>query len=125
LIIPGTFTPTPTAIDAIYLTCQGMNPQTTLRLTKRQGMTWVMGEMCCTSYNHVAPPNARTCAGTGFPGNMANMPMQVPPSSFHPGGANVLMGDGSVRFVKSSVSVQTWRALGTRAGGEVISADSF
>lgn len=125
LITPGTFTPNPTPVDAVYQTCQAMNPMTSLRLTKRQGMTWVMGEMCCTSYNHVGPPNGKTCAGTGFPGTMANMPMQVPPSSFHPGGVNVLMGDGSVRFIKSTVSLPAWRGLGTRAGGEVISSDSL
>ena len=50
-----------------------------------------MGEMCCTTYNHVATPNSRTCAGTGFPGTMANMAMQVPPSSYHPGGVNTLL----------------------------------
>ena len=56
---------------------------------------------------------------------MANMPMQVPPSSRHPGGVNTLFGDGSVKFIKDSVSLQTWRTLGTRNGGEVVSADSF
>jgi prepilin-type processing-associated H-X9-DG protein len=61
----------------------------------------------------------------GFQGTMANMPMQVPPSSRHPGGVNALMGDGSVRFIKESVALQTWRALGTRNGGEVVSADSY
>jgi prepilin-type N-terminal cleavage/methylation domain-containing protein/prepilin-type processing-associated H-X9-DG protein len=45
--------------------------------------------------------------------------------SFHPGGANVLMGDGSVRFLKDSVSPVTLRALVTCAGGEVISSDSY
>jgi prepilin-type N-terminal cleavage/methylation domain-containing protein/prepilin-type processing-associated H-X9-DG protein len=45
--------------------------------------------------------------------------------SYHPGGVNTLMGDGSVRFVKSSVNGETWRALGSIAGGEVIGADSF
>jgi hypothetical protein len=35
------------------------------------------------------------------------------------------MGDGSVRFIKSSISQVTWMALGTKAGGEVISADSY
>ena len=125
LIMPGTFSPVPTGIDAVYANCQVLSPMTSLRLTKRQGMTWVMGEMCCTSYNHVAPPNGKTCAGTGFPGTMANMPMQVPPSSRHPAGVNTLMGDGTVRFIKSSVSLPTWRALGTRAGGEVISSDAY
>ncbi len=45
--------------------------------------------------------------------------------SHHPGGVNAMMMDGSVRFIKSSVNRDTWRALGTRAGGEVISADAF
>ncbi|WP_422926661.1 DUF1559 domain-containing protein [Singulisphaera sp. PoT] len=46
-------------------------------------------------------------------------------STYHPGGGNVLFGDGSVKFVKDSTSVSTFQALGTIAGGEVISADSF
>jgi prepilin-type N-terminal cleavage/methylation domain-containing protein/prepilin-type processing-associated H-X9-DG protein len=45
--------------------------------------------------------------------------------SYHPGGVNALMGDGSVRFVKSSVNGMTWRALGTVGGGEAISSDSY
>jgi prepilin-type N-terminal cleavage/methylation domain-containing protein/prepilin-type processing-associated H-X9-DG protein len=45
--------------------------------------------------------------------------------SFHPGGCNVLMGDGSVRFLKDSVSPITLRGLVTAAGGEVLSSDSY
>jgi prepilin-type N-terminal cleavage/methylation domain-containing protein/prepilin-type processing-associated H-X9-DG protein len=45
--------------------------------------------------------------------------------SFHPGGCNVLMGDGSVRFLKESISPVTLRALVSCAGGEVISSDSY
>jgi prepilin-type N-terminal cleavage/methylation domain-containing protein/prepilin-type processing-associated H-X9-DG protein len=45
--------------------------------------------------------------------------------SLHPGGANILFGDGSVKFLKSTTNPATLRALGTRKGGEVISADSF
>jgi prepilin-type N-terminal cleavage/methylation domain-containing protein len=117
--------PSQTSLDATYLTCTATNILTAPPLTSRQGMSWVMGEMCCTAYNHVAPPNSISCAGTGFPGNMANMSMQVAPSSLHPGGVNVLMGDASGRFIKSSVNLQTWRALGTRNMGEVLSADTF
>jgi prepilin-type N-terminal cleavage/methylation domain-containing protein/prepilin-type processing-associated H-X9-DG protein len=45
--------------------------------------------------------------------------------SYHPGGVNALMADGGVRFVKSSIAGNTWRALGTISGGEVISADAY
>jgi len=116
---------TQSTVDTTYQTCLATNVLTAPPLTSREGMSWVMGEMCCTLYNHVAPPNQVSCAGLGFPGNMANMSMQVPPSSRHPGGANVLMGDGSARFVKSSIDLQTWRNLGTRNGGEVVSADAY
>jgi prepilin-type processing-associated H-X9-DG protein len=42
-------------------------------------------------------------------------------SSFHPGGINACMGDGSVRFVRESINLTTWRGMGSRNGGEVIS----
>jgi prepilin-type processing-associated H-X9-DG protein len=45
--------------------------------------------------------------------------------SFHAGGVNVLFSDGSVRFLKDAVSPVTWRALSTKDGGEIISADSY
>jgi prepilin-type N-terminal cleavage/methylation domain-containing protein/prepilin-type processing-associated H-X9-DG protein len=45
--------------------------------------------------------------------------------SYHPGGVNCLLCDGSVRFMKDSINGQTWRAMGTIAGGEVISADAY
>jgi prepilin-type N-terminal cleavage/methylation domain-containing protein/prepilin-type processing-associated H-X9-DG protein len=115
-----------TSQAALYQTCTTTNPLTATRLTHVQGASWVMGEMCCTLYNHVSTPNTVTCAGLGFANNnMANMPMQVPPSSLHHGGVNVLFGDGSAKFIKTAVNLQVWQALGTRAGGETISADAY
>ena len=46
-------------------------------------------------------------------------------SSFHPGGVNTGMADGSVKFIKETINLRTHNALGSRAGGEVISADSL
>jgi prepilin-type processing-associated H-X9-DG protein len=46
-------------------------------------------------------------------------------TSGHPGGVNICFGDGSVKFIKDSVGLSTWWALGTRNGGEVISADAY
>ena len=45
--------------------------------------------------------------------------------SRHPGGANMLLADGSVRFLKSSINPISWRALATRHFSEVISSDSY
>jgi prepilin-type processing-associated H-X9-DG protein len=46
-------------------------------------------------------------------------------SSRHSGGGNVLMCDGSVKFLKSSTSLQTLWSLGSRAQGEIISSDAY
>ena len=80
------------------------------------GAPWLNGQHI---FLHVTPPNTRSC---GF---FVALRAVMPPSSHHPGGVNVLFGDGSVKFVKDSVNLQTWRALGTRAGGEVVSSDSY
>ena len=45
--------------------------------------------------------------------------------ALHPGGANVLMGDGSVRFIRESINLRTWQALSSRAVGEVIDGGDF
>jgi prepilin-type processing-associated H-X9-DG protein len=45
--------------------------------------------------------------------------------SYHPGGVNVLLGDGSVRFTRDSLDLQVWNALSTVNGGEIISADQY
>jgi prepilin-type processing-associated H-X9-DG protein len=46
-------------------------------------------------------------------------------SSRHPGGVNVLMADGSVRWIKNSINVYTWVSISTIAGGEIISSDGL
>ena len=51
--------------------------------------------------------------------------MSLSASSYHPGGVNALFADGSVHYVKNSISGVTWYSLGTIAGGEVVSSDSY
>jgi prepilin-type N-terminal cleavage/methylation domain-containing protein/prepilin-type processing-associated H-X9-DG protein len=45
--------------------------------------------------------------------------------SYHAGGVNALFGDGSVKFMKDSVSLPVWRGLATTRGNEVIGSDSY
>jgi hypothetical protein len=112
--------PHQTSLDATYATCNAVNPATATPLTSKWGFSWVMGENCCTQHNHVATPNKFSCGGTGFPGTMTNMAMQVSPNSNHAGGVHVMMGDGSVHFCSDSVDLQVWRAIGSRASSEVV-----
>ena len=48
-----------------------------------------------------------------------------PPTSNHPGGVNMCLADGSVKFVKDTVSLQPWWALGSRNGNETLSSDAY
>jgi prepilin-type N-terminal cleavage/methylation domain-containing protein/prepilin-type processing-associated H-X9-DG protein len=76
-------------------------------------------------YSHINTPNKKAC---WFSTDNAVYPSDrslVGASSYHSGGVNVGFLDGSVHFVKDSVSFQTWGALATRAGGEVIDASSY
>ncbi len=113
--------PHQTSLQATFDTCNAINPATATPLTSKWGYSWVMGENCCTQYNHVAVPGSKSCGGTGFPGTMTNMAMQVAPASHHKGGVHVMFGDGAVRFTTSNVDLTVWRAMGTRANDEVIS----
>jgi prepilin-type N-terminal cleavage/methylation domain-containing protein/prepilin-type processing-associated H-X9-DG protein len=73
-------------------------------------------------YCHTQTPNSkRLDCGTAV--EVARF--HVAARSNHPGGVNVAMCDGSVRFVKDSVNITPWRALGTRGNGEIVSADAF
>ena len=45
--------------------------------------------------------------------------------SRHPGGVNMGMADGSVRFLKNSINLSIWRAISTTQGNEVVSSDSY
>jgi prepilin-type N-terminal cleavage/methylation domain-containing protein/prepilin-type processing-associated H-X9-DG protein len=105
-----------TPADAITQ-CQALNIYNPAnQIPMIMGVPWIDGQHI---FLHVTPPNTRSCGF--FIVNRAIMP----PSSNHPGGVNTLLGDGSVRFIKNSIDAQTWSALGTRNGGEVISADSY
>ncbi len=86
------------------------------------GCNWFNGYPPQTRYTHVMPPNTWSCDyGSGG----ASIRGAHTASSRHAGGINVLLCDGSVKFIKSTISLQTWWALGTMANGEVISADSY
>lgn len=113
---------TATTLATTYSTCLATNPATGTPLSSKWGYSWVMGENCCTLYNHVSTPNTISCAGTGYaPNNMTNMPMQVSANSRHVGGVHALMGDGAVTFPSSNIDLNLWRALGTRQGSETVS----
>ncbi len=83
------------------------------------------GSMAMAMFNIVATSNAHNDTWTHCGLNASSPAVLSNADSYHSGGVNTLMGDGSVRFVKDSINPKTWWALGTKAGGEVISSDSY
>ena len=98
--------------------------------------TWYDGNTNSTAFTTAWPPNKMTPSplSTGTTDvDLGGTPLvnggpnyaAITARSYHPGGVNVLAGDGSVKFIKSSIAGNTWRALGTIGGGEVISGDAY
>jgi prepilin-type N-terminal cleavage/methylation domain-containing protein/prepilin-type processing-associated H-X9-DG protein len=91
------------------------------------GEEWATGMFARTLGNLLLPPNPNypNCEIDTWGQGDFDGPGQYGLSSYHPGGANVAMGDGSVRFLKNSTSIVTIWSLGSRNQGEVISSDSY
>lgn len=99
-------------------------------------VAWVNGEVLQSGCTTTFPPNTVIPYSTGgvnydidFTAQRLGMSttlqtyLVVGTRSYHTGGINTLLMDGSVRFVTNSISQATWRAVGTRAGGEVLGID--
>ena len=117
-------------VESALQACASKFTPTSGQIVDYRGFRWGTGTTGFSIMNHVQPPNGgkykfnycRLGCGPGC--NMDNA-MSYPASSLHSGGANVLMSDGSVKFIKDSVALQSWYALGTKAGGEVLSSDAY
>src|SRR5262249_24535967 len=88
---------------------------------------WAWGAVGMALFNTVVVPNGapwNDCKDQ-CPGCSPDDSLFSNAQSNHPGGVNVLMADGSARFIKSSISPLTWMQLGTRANGDIVSADAY
>jgi len=108
---PGTYPNTPDearaqchAVDVTDLSKQGKS---------NGGSPWLGPDHTTTYYYHTLTPNDRSCM---YPPSR----IATTANSRHTGGVHMLLCDGSVRFVTSSVDLAIWRALGTRNGKERI-----
>jgi prepilin-type N-terminal cleavage/methylation domain-containing protein/prepilin-type processing-associated H-X9-DG protein len=95
---------------------------------------WCNGNSFYDGFTTALPPN--TLSPAGSPAVDSDMTSEdeddggptygsVTSRSYHPGIVNALFADGSVHTIKNTINYQTWRALGTVGGGEVISSDSY
>jgi prepilin-type N-terminal cleavage/methylation domain-containing protein/prepilin-type processing-associated H-X9-DG protein len=96
------------------------------------GWRWAVGMSGMSMFNTVQVPNDSyggcmydTNGSPAYATDWPNGGYSEDANSAHPGGVNAAMADGSVRFIKNSIGQNIWWALGTRNGGEVISADQY
>jgi hypothetical protein len=106
---------------------------------------WANGGVYYSGFTTAMPPNQQVkgtsrATGTGTMDAGQTLPMDwdwvdendggptfmsLAATSMHPGGVNALFAVGSVHFVKDTINPVTWWALGSIAGGEVISSDQY
>jgi prepilin-type N-terminal cleavage/methylation domain-containing protein/prepilin-type processing-associated H-X9-DG protein len=120
--------------QAYVSACQSLPGGQIATTSSMFGAQWLMSQDAATAnnaYTHVMTPNSLSCLGTPDQAQIISNPLYggigaaITATSNHPGGVNVAFCDGSVKFIKDSVDLQTWWALGTRSGKEIIGSDSF
>ncbi len=124
----------PVAAQKFIQGCQNLPGTTPATSVYGNGCYWLAAyplHVVINDYLHAGPPNTASCInpqgsfGSASWLTFVNPSGSAPPSSNHPGGVNMALADGSVRFIKDSIGLQAWWALGTRGNGEVISSDQY
>ena len=133
----GTISPPPPPAQAVGYAQEGLAKCKSVPSTQASGGSYLSGAHWSLSYpwhtsnsayTHFNTPNGLSCWNTTdqcCSNPWGGVTPLITATSNHPGGVNVCFTDGSVRFVKDSVAVATWWALGTKSGDETVSADAF
>jgi len=113
---------------ALYNACKGL-PGSTAAQNYTFGWMWhttMSYTTCNISYAHHMPPNSLSCTYSNAEDvNWGGTMGAITATSNHSGAVNICFADGSVKFVKDTVNLNAWWAIGSRNQGEVISADAY
>jgi prepilin-type N-terminal cleavage/methylation domain-containing protein/prepilin-type processing-associated H-X9-DG protein len=120
----------PTLVLSLLDQCKAMFQTSDTNIGDHHGYRWAIGITGYSMFNTIQTPNDAAypfsaCRLSGGPNNYPDSGFSYAASSAHPGGVNAVFGDGSVKFIKDSINRMTWWSLGTKAGGEVLSADAY
>jgi prepilin-type processing-associated H-X9-DG protein len=105
-----------------YTTCLSVSTNT--NSWDYKGEYWTRGNEAGRGgpYYHIMPPNKKACNTAS---NSSNYDAWNTPGSWHSGGVNMLFMDGSVKFIKDSINLNTYYAIGTINQGEVVDASAY
>jgi prepilin-type N-terminal cleavage/methylation domain-containing protein/prepilin-type processing-associated H-X9-DG protein len=109
--------------EQVYNACVALNPAvyTSNAQYPCGGRNWCHGDYGTTRYNHVMPPNSKSCSqGTATAIPVNDNGGATTASSFHSSGVNTTFADGSVHFVVDAVDPLVWNAAGSRDGEETV-----
>lgn len=121
----GPADPTPPDRVALFNACNALNPTAATPQWSYAGRYWYIGNYAVARYNQVMTPNQKSCACSGAGALNVRMNYKgtaTTASSRHPGGVNVALVDGAVRFVSDSIARDSWWALGSKADGDMVGA---
>ncbi len=109
----------PGAFERFYKGCHDIDVRNAPLSGVIKGSNWLQGGFGSTAYNHALLMNDHSCSNGG---GLAEGAWTA--GSQHSGGLNILFVDGHVSFLKDTISLPAWRAIGTMNGKEIIS-DSY
>ncbi len=101
--------------DSLVAYCSNLRPPLSSRYRFNGGRSWIIAGCVYTAFFASVPPNSPTPDCGSLHNNGAGV---FAARSYHRGGVNAAMADGSARWFSSSVEAQVWRSLGTRNGDD-------
>ncbi len=85
--------------SSCFSSVAGSGQYYTMPFTRRVGLSWANGNPYFSGHNTILPPNSPSCAPSAWAGNGG----LLPPNSRHPGGVNIVLADGALRFVSETI----------------------
>jgi len=107
-------------LDDFVTACNNIDVTTATVSPINRGVGWSLGTLGMTLYNHMESPGSRSCLnGESVPSGAFTA------GSGHPDTVNSILADGHVHSVRATINTKVWHALGSRAGGELVSSTDF
>lgn len=123
-VVPyGPADPTPPDRLLLYQACANLQPTSSTEQWSYAGRYWYIGNYAVSRYNHLMPPNSKSCITSGSGATNVRMNYKgaaTTASSRHGGGVGLATGDAAVHYLSGNIDINAWWALGSRDGADSI-----